>query len=231
MHVEHAVSDEAAGQSVYVYEIPVRLWHWINVAALAVLVPTGYLIGIPILPTPSGEAIDHFWFGYVRFAHFAAGYIFAVGLAGRIYWAFAGNRHAHQIFFLPIRDLRWWREVRLQTRWVLLLAPQPKRYLGHNPLAQLAILVGFVLPALLMAFTGFALYSEGKGLGRWHDRVFGWVIPLLGGSQALHTWHHLVMWVLITFSILHIYMVVREDSMSRQTILDSMLSGWRTFRR
>jgi Ni/Fe-hydrogenase 1 B-type cytochrome subunit len=37
--------------------------------------------------------------------------------------------------------------------------------------------------------------------------------------------------VLIVFSIVHVYAVVREHLMSRQTILDSMLSGWRTPRR
>ena len=32
---------------VYVYEKPVRLWHWINALALVVLAVTGYLIGSP----------------------------------------------------------------------------------------------------------------------------------------------------------------------------------------
>ena len=231
MHVEHAASDAVAGTSVYVYEWPVRLWHWVNATALLVLVATGYLIGSPSLPTPAGEAIDHSGFGTIRFVHFAAGHLFAIGLVGRVYWAFAGNRHAHQIFFLPLRDIRWWREVWTQARWYLFIAPHPERYLGHNPLAQLAIVIGFVLPAGFMALTGFALYSEGKGVDGWHDRVFGGLIPLLGGSQALHTWHHLAMWVLISFSLLHVYMVVREDLVSRQTILDAMVSGWRTFRR
>ena len=33
--------------SVYVYEVPVRLWHWINAAAIFVLVITGFFIGSP----------------------------------------------------------------------------------------------------------------------------------------------------------------------------------------
>ena len=31
--------------SVYVYEAPVRLWHWVNAAAIMTLCVTGYLIG------------------------------------------------------------------------------------------------------------------------------------------------------------------------------------------
>ena len=33
--------------SVYVYQVPVRLWHWVNAAAIMVLIVTGYLIGAP----------------------------------------------------------------------------------------------------------------------------------------------------------------------------------------
>jgi Ni/Fe-hydrogenase 1 B-type cytochrome subunit len=38
------------------------------------------------------------------------------------------------------------------------------------------------------------------------------------------------MWVLICFVIIHIYVAVREDIMSRQSIMSSMISGWRTFK-
>ena len=65
-------------RSIYVYEVPVRLWHWINAAAVLVLCLTGYFIGSPV-PTLSGEASDHFMFGYLRFIHFSAGYILAIG--------------------------------------------------------------------------------------------------------------------------------------------------------
>ena len=69
-------------RSIYVYEAPVRLWHWINALAMVVLAVTGYFIGKP-LPTMPGEASDNFLMGYIRFAHFAAAYIFAVGPPGR----------------------------------------------------------------------------------------------------------------------------------------------------
>jgi Ni/Fe-hydrogenase 1 B-type cytochrome subunit len=39
----------------------------------------------------SGEASDFYVMGYIRFFHFVAAYIFAIGLLGRIYWAFVGN--------------------------------------------------------------------------------------------------------------------------------------------
>ncbi len=43
-HGERVVSQP----TVYVYEAPVRLWHWVNALAILVLMVTGYLIGSPL---------------------------------------------------------------------------------------------------------------------------------------------------------------------------------------
>ena len=101
--------------AVYVYEAPLRLWHWINAFSIIVLCITGYFIGSP-LPTLSGEASDHFLMGYIRFAHFTAGYIFAIGFLFRIYWAFAGNEHARQLFMPPFFKREWWGGVWHETK-------------------------------------------------------------------------------------------------------------------
>ncbi|MDZ4136451.1 MAG: Ni/Fe-hydrogenase, b-type cytochrome subunit, partial [Paracoccaceae bacterium] len=125
--------------SVYVYEAPVRLWHWTNALAIVVLMLTGYFIGSPLPSMGTGEAYDQFIFGYIRFAHFAAGMILTVAFFGRIYWAFMGNHHAKQLFYVPVWRGSFWREVWFEIRWYMFLEVAPKKYVGHNPLAQLAM--------------------------------------------------------------------------------------------
>ncbi len=66
--------------SHYVFEAPVRIWHWLTVLCMAVLMVTGYFIGKP-LPSVSGEATYLFYMGYIRLIHFSAGMIFYRGLA------------------------------------------------------------------------------------------------------------------------------------------------------
>ncbi|MEZ5537505.1 MAG: Ni/Fe-hydrogenase, b-type cytochrome subunit [Thiolinea sp.] len=216
--------------AVYVYEAPVRLWHWVNAFAILVLGLTGYFIGSP-LPTMSGEASDHFLMGYIRFAHFAAGYILLVGFLGRIYWMFVGNSHTREIFIPPVWRLGFWSGVWHELRWYLFLAKEPRKYTGHNPLAVLTMHLMFVWGTLFMIFTGFALYGEGTGPGSWAHSLFTvWLIPLFGQSMDVHTWHHFGMWWLVVFAMTHIYVAIREDIMSRQTIVSSMISGWRSFR-
>ena len=217
-------------RAVYVYEAPVRLWHWVNALAIVVLAVTGWFIASPP-PTQPGEASANYLFGYIRFAHFAAGYILLIGFLGRLYWAVVGNHHARQLFMLPILNASWWKEVLFELRWYLFLEPDPKKYVGHNPLAQLMMFLFFFLPLLFMILTGFALYGEGAQAGSWSHVLFsGWVIPLFGQSQDVHAWHHLMAWVIVLFVMVHVYAAIREDIMSRQSLVSTMLSGWRLFK-
>jgi Ni/Fe-hydrogenase 1 B-type cytochrome subunit len=216
--------------AVYVYEAPLRLWHWINALAILTLALTGYFIGTP-LPTMPGEASDNFLMGYIRFAHFAAGYILVVGFLFRLYWTVVGNSHAREIFLPPIFRASYWDGVWHEIKWYAFIAKEPRKYSGHNPLAVLFMHVMLVWGTIFMAITGLALYGEGAGMGSWqYDWFSSWVIPLFGGSQNVHTWHHVGMWYVLCFVIIHIYAAVREDIVSRQSLISTMISGWRTFK-
>ena len=107
--------------SVYVYEWPVRLWHWVNALMIIILCITGYLIGRPLPTMVIDEATHQFVFGYIRFAHFAAGQVLIVGFLARIYWSFVGNHHSRQLFRLPIFNRHWWAEVFFELRWYLFI--------------------------------------------------------------------------------------------------------------
>jgi Ni/Fe-hydrogenase 1 B-type cytochrome subunit len=215
--------------AVYVWEAPVRLWHWVMMLAMFVLVATGFLIGVPP-PSVGGEATFNFWFGYIRFLHFAAGYIFAVMMVLRIYWAFVGNKYAREIFVVPVSlfTARLWKGLVNDVRFYLFLTRDGGRYEGHNPLAAIAMFFMYLLGSLWMILSGFALYGEGTGMNSWQFRFFtSWLQPLVGDSQALHTWHRVGMWYLILFSMVHMYMVVRQDVFSKETIISTMINGWR----
>ena len=216
--------------SVYVYEAPVRLWHWINAAAIMVLCVTGYTIGSPPPSIDVAEAANQFTFGYIRFAHFAAAMIMTVGFFGRIYWAFAGNHHARQMFLLPVWNKQWWAEVLQEIRWYAFLEDKPKKYVGHNPLAQIAMFLFMTVGLSFMILTGFALYSEGIGRDTPVDTIFGPLLDFVGGSQIMHQLHHLGMWAIVVFMIIHIYAAIREDILSRQSMVSTMISGTRTFK-
>lgn len=214
---------------VYVYELPIRLWHWVTAPCIIILAATGYLIGNPAWPLIVGEPFHHYIMGDIRFIHFTAAYILGIGFLLRIYWALVGNRYAKELFFPAVWRASWWHELFKTLRWYAFLEREPLREVGHNPVAQVAMFLVFVLGVAFQLVTGFAMYGEGAG-GWSHTLFTSWVIPLFGGSMEVHTWHHLAMWYILIFVIAHIYLVIREDIMSRQTMVSTMISGWRYFK-
>lgn len=51
---------------IYVYEAPVRLWHWLTAASILVLGITGYLIASPSRPCRGRPAATSRWGGSGR---------------------------------------------------------------------------------------------------------------------------------------------------------------------
>ncbi len=216
---------------VYVYHLPVRLWHWVTVFAIVTLSVTGFLIADPPWPVLLGQPSNLFLMGDIRVTHFIAGDVLAVALLVRMYWAVVGNRYEREIFMPAIWRGRWWRGLLRTIRWYLFLERETPREIGHNPLEQIAMFVMFTLGVLFEIVTGFALYGQGTGYGTWAYELFtSWVVPLFGNGQILHTWHHLGMWYLIVFSMVHVYMTIREDIMARYSVMSTMFSGWRFFK-
>jgi Ni/Fe-hydrogenase 1 B-type cytochrome subunit len=221
--------DERPGRAVYVFEAPVRIWHWVPALSIVVLAVTGYLIANP-LPSIGGEASDSFLMGNLRLVHFIAGYVFAIGLVVRIYWGLVGNHYSRELLYLPIWRRDWWRDLYEEAKYYAFLRRDAPHVVAHNALAQAAMWMVNIVIGVFMILSGFALYSEGLGQGSWADRLFGWVIPLFGGSQSLRMWHIIGMWLFIAFAVIHIYMAIRADVMSRQSSISAIVSGWRLYR-
>jgi len=164
---------------VYVWELPVRIWHWVMAGCLLVLGITGYLIGSPP-PTLAGEASDHYLFGYIRFAHFAAAYLFAVMFVLRLIWAVVGNRFARELFAVP-RDMfrgAWWKGLFSQMRYYLFLQREAEPWQGHNPLAAAGMFFMYVLGAVFMTFVPEALRLVAHASSQWFPGVAGLLLPM-----------------------------------------------------
>ena len=224
-----ATSNEGYTGNVYVFEVPVRIWHWVHALALTALIITGFLIANP-LPSMSGEASDSFLMGNIRLVHFCSAMVFAVGLFVRIYWAFVGNRYARTLVVPPIWLKEFWTRAWHELLMYNFLTRKVAKYRGHNPLALIFMWLFNIVLGLFMVCTGFALYSQGTGAGSWADRLFGWVFVIEPSSQAVRMWHLMGMWLMLTFIIVHIYMVIRADIMSRQNGISVMIDGIRRFK-
>jgi Ni/Fe-hydrogenase 1 B-type cytochrome subunit len=209
---------------IYVWELPVRLYHWVNALCVVVLCVTGYLIGRPLAITYSSEAYQQYWFGTVRFLHFVTSFVFFFNFLFRIYWGFVGNSYAKWTNFIPSRLLQWREIVEVVKVDVLQLRVHHFISLGHNALAGFIYFLSF-LAFLFQALTGFALYS---GMSHsWLPRMFAWITPVMGGDFAVRQWHHVFMWFFILFTLVHVYLVFYHDYIEGRGTTSSMVGGWK----
>ena len=210
----------------YVWQWPIRIFHWVNAIAVTVLFFTGLYISRPIL-APAGEPFNNFVMATVRQIHFAFAFIFLLNFIWRIYWFWFGNNYARSGFPF-IWKASWWRDLFRQVGDYLRLE-RGHVHLGHNALAGLSYTIGVIALGWAQILTGLALYSESNPGGFW-SKLTGWVIPLLGGSMQTHMWHHLFAWGFVVFAIIHIYIVFFDGQQYKNGLVTSMISGVKFYR-
>ena len=209
----------------YVWEVPVRVTHWVNMLAIIVLSVTGIYIGSP--RTLGHDPADYVM-GWVRVVHFTAGYAFAISVASRIWWAFAGNRHAGWREFVPFIDPEGRRNMWRMFTYYTFLSRKVPHPIGHNALAGATYLLVFIL-YLVMVATGFVLDAEHEPRGVMHTLL----TPLyaLFSNQGIRLTHHMGMWLLIGFIIHHIYSAWLMDVKERGGVMSSIFGGYKPVKR
>jgi len=113
---------------VKVWDVPVRVFHWLLVAAMAFLVVSGKV---------GGNLMEY---------HVYAGYSVLALVLFRVLWGFAGSTHARFASFVtgPSRGLAYAKR---------LLSGAPAHSAGHNPLGGWMVIV-LLLSLLLQGGTG-----------------------------------------------------------------------------
>lgn len=208
-------------KSVYVWESPIRIYHWVNVVLISVLIVTGLFIGDPIF-TRSGEAYEVFTLGRARLWHSMAAWLFIANFIFRFYWAWVGNEYAK--FEKPWRR-DFWRNGWETLKYYLFLKKEHTVHLGHNIVAQLSYFIVIWIGSMFMILSGLALQGE-INPGGFQDSIAGWMIPLFGGgSYALRSYHHLATWIFIAFILAHLYLVIRQDILDDDATVSSIING------
>lgn len=222
----HSADAPEPGYIMHVWELPVRITHWVNVISIAILTITGIYIAGPFIGT-SGPASNQHLMETMRFIHFVTAFVFTASVLFRIYWAFVGNKYARWDHFVPVRSARR-RGIRRMMQFYLFLRRNPPAVVGHNPLAGAAYTVLYVL-FVLQIITGFALYSIPFYGGFW-PAAFAWIITVFG-VQPVRFAHDMIMWLFLAFTVHHLYTAVLIDNEERSGIMSSIFTGAKSITR
>ena len=201
----------------YVWEFPVRLTHWTNALSVLTFIITGLYIANPYL-TPETTSM-----GWMRFLHFSVGYLFACSLIVRLYWAFMGNKFAGWRVWFPFSGKRA-KDFKETLKFYTFMSHKPPQAAGHTAIAGISYFILFLMFGFQIT-SGFALYSLGNP-GPIPELMGGWMLGLFD-MVTLRLYHHLVMYFIIAFILVHLYIAWWIDMAARNGTMDSIFAGYK----
>lgn len=210
---------------IYVWELPIRIFHWVIVTCILILFTTGLLIGsggigfLNIEDPATSDAMT-----LTRYIHFFAAIVFVLNLIFRIYWSFKGNQYSRANPFKK----SFWSGVKETTKYYLFLKNNKKHGFGHNELAVLTYWIFIGLGSLLMILSGAYLLTEVN-----RESVIGGFSSFIPEALSLtsvtvRSWHHIFAWIIVLFTIVHIYMTIRDSWISKNGTFLSMFTGYKS---
>jgi Ni/Fe-hydrogenase 1 B-type cytochrome subunit len=206
---------------VYVWDAAVRTFHWLIAGGIVVLSITGLYQAAPFQGS-GGAATPGFLMGWMKTVHSYAAIVFTISVLARVVWMFLGPPQASWREFIPVTRRRW-RSFYKTLRYYTFLSVDNIATVGHNAVAGAAYTAVFFL-YLVMIVTGLTLYGASASVDS-PMHVFNALGPMLGGLQLARFIHHGVMWLLIGFTVHHLYSAVLTSKLERTGELDSMFSG------
>jgi len=208
-------------ERVYVWDLLVRMSHWIIMMSVFILAITGIYIGNPYL-IPTGPESEQLVMANMKTVHFYTAIIFALTVASRVIWMFVGSYYARWHQFVPMSPRRRG-DVFGMLKFYTLISKEPPLNVGHNPLAGMTYLAVFGL-YFTMILTGFALYSVSA---TGYMQMWEFLLPILGGAQMARWIHHLAMWFLLGFVAHHIWSAMLVSRVEGMGLIDSLFSGYK----
>ena len=203
---------------IYIWEWPVRIFHWGIVVSLLVLTVTGFYLHLPFLVATGPRA----WvMGTTRFVHELFGFILIAVLISRFYWFFAGNEWAHWRSWIPLKREQW-QNMKSMILYYTFMRHDLEPEIGHNSLAASTYTL---IVALLVweCITGLVLYGTVVGSPTLALLV-GW-IPRIIDIQILRESHYFVMFLFMAFVIHHVYSALLVSKKQRSGLMESIFTG------
>jgi thiosulfate reductase cytochrome b subunit len=181
---------------IHLHDLPVRIWHWVNLAAFIILIATGAQIrlGDKINLFSFETAVNlHSWLGFILIANY---------FVWLIYYLVTGNI---KIYIPPLhKPLEFGKAALIQAKfygWGIMVGDDNPHhatfYNKFNPMQQVSYLAIMVLLIPLQLLTGLFI---------WDPNLFSFGVNLFGGIQIV-VLIHVGLWIFFSaFMIVHFYL-------------------------
>lgn len=223
----------ATARTVFRHRLSTRIWHWVNVVAIFVMLMSGLMIfnAHPRLYWGQyGANLDHPWLMLPRFPgwatipstynlalgrhwHFAFAWVLAFGFLGYFVVSLINGHFRKDVALsrAEVAPAHLWADIKKHAR--LDFHEEEARY---NPLQKITyslVLFGLI-PTLI--FTGLTM-SPGMAA------AWPWLIDLFGGRQSARSIHFICAMGIAAFIVVHLLLVVLAGPVNE---IRSMITGW-----
>lgn len=216
----HPETNLGPAVAVYVWQYPIRLFHWGMVISLAVLSFTGYYIHDPFIV---GQVQHPFLMGWFRFVHETFGMIFIALFILRIYLFFGGNRWVGWRQYVPLSAAQF-KEMWEVSKFYAFIRPTPITKIGHNAMAAFSY-IGIYSMIAVEIVTGLVMFNWLR-----HSPILGplvgW-IPRFISFPNLRLIHFLLMFVFIAFGVFHVHLCMLISREEKRGLMDSIFIGYK----
>lgn len=206
--------------ALYVWQYPLRFFHWALVISIGVLSFTGYYIHNPFIV---GQVNHPFLMAWFRFVHEAFGMLFIALFLLRIYLFFGGNRWVGWRQYVPLRREQF-KEMWEVMKFYGFIRPTPISKIGHNAIAAFSYL-GIYTMVLVEIVTGLVMFNWLR-----HSPILsalvGW-IPRLISFPNLRLIHFFLMFVFIAFGVFHVHLCMLISREEKRGLMDSIFIGYK----
>lgn len=229
-------------QAHKVWDRTTRIFHWLNVICVLLLIVIGVMIlnANTLGVSAEGKVTLKIWHAY-------AGYVFTLNLLWRLIWGFVGGKYSRWRAILPGGK----GYIKQTSAYVDgFRKGDAPAYKGHNPLGKIMIaLMMFLLSAQMvtgLVLAGTDLYFPpfghefaewATGAGEDHSRLVG-LVPgqkeMLDpeGYAAMREFrapfveiHEIIFYLLLLAIVLHVAAVVITEIRERSGLVSAMFSG------
>ncbi|MCL1125025.1 cytochrome b/b6 domain-containing protein [Shewanella surugensis] len=223
-------------QTYTVWDLPSRIFHWVNLLLVVLLL----FVGLIMLFKPELGITGLAAKIKLKELHIVIGYGFAINLAMRLLWGFIGNKFARWgTLFFNKEDLKQYINAMKNNN-----TPQ---YIGHNPFGKIAIIL-ILLTLLIISITGLiragtdVYYPPFGGITQEYiaqknvdpasikpydktgvdDKKYAVLSPYKGLAGKVHLYS---VYFLILLILLHVVGVVLAEIKHQPGIVSAMISG------
>ncbi|MBC8237001.1 MAG: Ni/Fe-hydrogenase, b-type cytochrome subunit [Helicobacteraceae bacterium] len=219
----HVGIDEHIGRDLE-YSAAYRWQHWIRAFSIIFLIATGFYLAVPVItPTVTNEPTN-FMYALFRTWHIIIGFVFIAAILLKSYLFIFAKKHENERAALwdVINPIVWVKQI----GFYLLISKHPKLRGVYNPMQFLSYTLFYVM-AFGLIITGLILFVHvyHEGLGGFLYEPMRSIEVMLGGLAFVRELHHILMWGVILFIVIHIYIAVYNAVFIKEGTIDAIISG------